>query len=223
MAATLNKTALSLRNVIASIFKPKYAELPVQKWFYNLVTNGTFDTDTSGWSASGATLAVVSNELEVTRVSDSSDAGYQIVSGLTIGKTYTISVDMKKGTFNAYFRLEKSFNGTDIFTSNVETSTSMVTHTYTWVATATSVSLACLVSGGNGTAYFDNISVREAMEIPSSATNIKVYENGLNLMQDAEYRDGYTLADDGFKKTITLDSTAAPETDEVLVEYYEKL
>lgn len=58
----------------------------------NLVTNGTFDTDLTGWTNSGVTATVVNGQMRL----DSTSSGggrYQVVS-VTIGKTYLLTADV---------------------------------------------------------------------------------------------------------------------------------
>ena len=69
----------------------------------DLVTNGGFGSDTTGWTASASSLASVAsgqsgNCLEVTNSGAASGSAYQDVTGLTVGETYKVSVYFKKGT-----------------------------------------------------------------------------------------------------------------------------
>ena len=69
----------------------------------DLVTNGGFDSDTTGWTAEASTLASVAsgqagNCLEVTNSGAASGSAYEDIAGLTIGETYKISIYFKKGT-----------------------------------------------------------------------------------------------------------------------------
>lgn len=58
-----------------------------------LVTNGTFDSDTAGWTVVGGTLSSVAGKLRVT--SGGSDNGAtQDVFGLEIGATYRLRATM---------------------------------------------------------------------------------------------------------------------------------
>lgn len=69
----------------------------------NLISNGGFDSDTTEWSNTGASLASIANGqagncLELTRVSGDTQDAYQTATGLTIGKLYKISAYVKSGT-----------------------------------------------------------------------------------------------------------------------------
>lgn len=69
----------------------------------DLVTNGGFGSDTSGWTAAASSLASVAsgqsgNCLEVTNSGASSGSAYQDIAGLTVDETYKLSAYFKKGT-----------------------------------------------------------------------------------------------------------------------------
>lgn len=69
----------------------------------DLVTNGGFGSDTSGWTAAASSLASVAsgqsgNCLEVTNSGAASGSAYQDIAGLTVDETYKLSVYFKKGT-----------------------------------------------------------------------------------------------------------------------------
>jgi hypothetical protein len=136
-------------------------DLPPAPLATNLVTNGTFDTDTSGWVGNGdAIYAVVSGELEVTRVT-LGDSVYQTVESLKAGSPYKMVALLKAGTQDAFLRVEETFGGTDLVDSGVITSTSGQMVTLEFTPTTDSVAISLIASGGAGTAYFDNISVIE--------------------------------------------------------------
>ncbi len=69
----------------------------------NLITNGTFTTNTTGWTAVDGSIAVVSGELEVTGSGGSYPRAQQTYN-LVVGKTYRISATARRGTAtgNAY-------------------------------------------------------------------------------------------------------------------------
>ena len=70
----------------------------------NQVTNGSFSSDTAGWTAVGTTtLASVSggqsaNCLQMLYVSGGVTAAYQALSGLSVGKLYRLTVFVKSGS-----------------------------------------------------------------------------------------------------------------------------
>ena len=64
-----------------------------------LVTNGTFGTDTTGWVAdANASLSVVSNALRVTANADGTAIATHTVTGLVVGKQYVLTFDFVEDT-----------------------------------------------------------------------------------------------------------------------------
>jgi hypothetical protein len=145
-----------------------------------LVTNGTFDTDTSGWTAGNATLSVVSNKLQI--VSDGAGIAFaeQTLSGLTVGQTYLLEAtgEITAGSSKAFVTL---YTGTGTFIANAISNVSAeTTGTLTFVATQTSmrVRLQLLTPTGAGdTGLFDNISVKLA-DADRSVNNKGLIVNG---------------------------------------------
>jgi len=138
-----------------------------------LVTNGTFDTDVSGWTVSAGLSATVSSG-QVTLTNDTGFTAYsekisQTVSGLIVGKTYVLSLNYISGTNRVRFTWSAPF--TQQY-SNTATSV-------TFVATATSgiiqVFLDAASLGNNAT--IDNISVKLA-DADRSVNNKGLIVNG---------------------------------------------
>ncbi len=63
----------------------------------NLVTNGTFGTNTTGWTSQDATLSVDSGRIKVLTTNTNYGSALQTVTGLTVGQRYTFQVDMFYG------------------------------------------------------------------------------------------------------------------------------
>jgi len=122
-----------------------------------LITNGTFDTDTSGWTAYSTTLTVSNNQLNFSIASGTGYVSQTITT--TIGETYVLSFygSNNSGTFNA--RLSGvSYAGIDIVDLGWYISTGY--HSYTFTATSTTTYVTFGVANGN--ADIDNVSVRLA-------------------------------------------------------------
>jgi hypothetical protein len=121
-----------------------------------LVTNGTFDTDTTGWSTAGGTVSLssVSGELEID--GDANTFALQNIS-LTAGKVYRLTGTARLGTHDGSVRV---YIGTSF---SVVTSTENTDVDIIYVATSSSANINLRLHDGvtGGTAYFDNISVRE--------------------------------------------------------------
>jgi trimeric autotransporter adhesin len=139
-----------------------------------LVTNGTFDTDTTGWSNTSATIASVSGELQVSNQTDSPSATNQAVSGLVVGKVYAVTATYSQtGTGGTAARV--SFFG--ILSENNSTSTP-VTKTIYATATQTTATLSLQSFGTSSTiSHFDNVSAKLA-DADRSVNNKGLIVNG---------------------------------------------
>jgi len=120
-----------------------------------LVVNGGFDTDASGWSTlNGATLAAVDGKLRLT--SQAANYGAAQTGVVTVvGKTYTLTLDIS-GTFSTSVQV----GGATVLASAIRSGAFRVS----FVAAATTTGITLLVNSGVGNSIeFDNISVREAI------------------------------------------------------------
>lgn len=132
-----------------------------------LLTNGTFDTDTSGWTISpNHTAAIVSGRLHL----EASLTGYTYQAIPTvIGKTYRVQVRAYYVSGAAFTGLRKadnaatSVNLVDIAHAGIAASGTLVTAYFT--ATAVTTYIICQVNNTN-VAEYDDISVKE---VPDSA------------------------------------------------------
>ncbi len=122
-----------------------------------LVTNGTFDTDISGWTDPNGVASWVSGVLSMTSVSGNPQV-YRAITGLTVGKRYFFSVD-RTGSNAVY-----------VSTTNVSGG-ALVTGPGTFVATATTLYVVLYVIGAGNTATFDNVSVKEVVADHSGKSN----------------------------------------------------
>jgi hypothetical protein len=128
-----------------------------------LVTNGTFDSNTSGWTEySGATLSLDAGRLKVTE--NSGDGQYGIYQTLTTeaGKKYVITFDIELGTTGTttFFIGDTDWGGSN------KTISADGTYSYTVTTNDTSSILYIHTLNANSGSYFlvDNISVRLAEE-----------------------------------------------------------
>jgi hypothetical protein len=118
-----------------------------------LVTNGTFDTDTTGWTAgNSATLASVAGELEITN-GNMGEATQSIT--VVVGRTYRVTATVIDGTASAGFDIGTPGDG-DEYGSFTAGSVSVDI-----VATDTTLILTAYVDSVTAaeTALFDDISV----------------------------------------------------------------
>lgn len=139
-----------------------------------LVTNGTFNTNTSGWTAeANVTLSVSSGTLVMTMsASHVSPFGcYQDVPTV-IGKRYRVTIQYVGATqYNYYQYWRLDVGGTTVITPNlnmsVATSENILFTTYTALFTATSITTRiriCDTYGGIAHyQQFDNVSMKEVV------------------------------------------------------------
>ena len=126
-----------------------------------LVTNGTFDSGTAGWSAAitGSTIAAVGGELVLTEGgSQNPSADYNF--GAIAGKTYKLTATIRKAGAATAVRITVNGGATILLESN---SSTPVTWSGTFISTGTGTlrlyAIAAASSSGQG--IFDNISVKE--------------------------------------------------------------
>ena len=123
-----------------------------------LVTNGTFDTDTSGWTGNfaGATLSVDSQRLKISVSGAASGYAYQEVPTVA-GKVYSLKVDKTDGTNTAWGVLVESTN----WVQGPSSTDADGSYEYYFVASDASTNVR-LYGYGDGThVFYDNVSVRE--------------------------------------------------------------
>lgn len=136
----------------------------------NLLTNGDFTTDTTGWTANGSSLASVSGELELTPNLSVNGFASQQVDNLVVGRSYiasfTVTVDAA-----SYSRL---YIGTTVTGNEVLSNLNLGvgTHSFSFVATATTHYFTIVVGGGTGqVTRFDNARLYEASSITFPAAS----------------------------------------------------
>jgi hypothetical protein len=130
-----------------------------------LVTNGTFDSGTAGWSAANsATIAVTSGVAQVTQTSSNLAAIRQSIT-TAVGRSYRVSCAIASQNGAGIVAIAQD-TGTFavIAQSAVVSSADQTTVTLTFVATATTTFVAARfnASGASGNTFtVDNISVKE--------------------------------------------------------------
>ena len=126
-----------------------------------LVTNGTFDSDVSGWTGtSGGSIAYSSGRAQVT-----SSSYYGAVQAITVevGKTYVLSFNAQAGTSNPRIRVGDASNPVKYVNQGIGAGPN--DHYYTIIATDnTTIRIFLSTSNASGTSFFDNVSVRLAEE-----------------------------------------------------------
>ncbi len=120
----------------------------------NLITNGTFDSATTGWTSDG-TITIDSNRLKVTNDAANYRSAYQDVT-VVVGKAYRVSADCIAGTSN-----NSNFHvGT---TSSSNALASAVTSPVVVKPTTTTMRVTLNVGSNTPghTALYDNVEARE--------------------------------------------------------------
>jgi hypothetical protein len=168
----------------------------------DLVINGTFDTDTVGWTATNASLASVSGELEITP--DPAVNGYASQSFSTaIGATYiaTVTVTSSASSF-ARLWIGTTATGGEIDQSTVN-NVGPGDYSIQFVATSTTTYISALVGGGTSeVTRFDNISVR-SVEFDRSVNNNALQVFG-NITKDPVDTGADLVAYSGFSSSNYL-------------------
>lgn len=175
-----------------------------------LVTNGTFTTDTSGWTASQltgsvATIAVASARLRVTNnAATGRGVAYQTVTTV-IGRTYVFSAvgyDGTSGAGNSGVRVGTSIGGYDNTSGNF-TDGVQLNLSFAATATTTYITLNNVVATANLYVEFDNISVKLA-EPDRSVKNKGLVING-SLAKTAVASGAGLVAYSGFSGSNYLE------------------
>ena len=145
------------------------------------VTNGTFNSDVSGWTTDTSTITYNSNNANIARNSGPASSGiYQEIT-LVPGKTYSVSMDVSAvngGTFVSLYLISDNGAGTsqEYRTAAAGTPNNII-GSYTALTASTRIAINA-TGNSSGTATIDNISVRLAE-------------------QDRSYNGPYQSRDDG--------------------------
>ena len=177
----------------------------------NKVTNGTFDTNTTGWIATGSSvLTAVGGELEVAFTA-ASNGGYQLISGLVIGRRYKVTGKYRAGTNSAEFFVAASNSTSPSYAVAVTSSATLTSFTLFFTAAESSQRIYARpqAAGAGATAYFDDIAFFELADLPiadrahSSGPSVRIGVNGSGTLTATAF-DGTT--------TRTVTTTAAYNT-----------
>ena len=153
----------------------------------NIVSNGHFDTNTTGWTVGTAdgTLVARDGELEIQRVSTNGTFCYQQIT-TEAGKRYTVSFETRSSTISQItkFQVGTSINGSELLDRIDTTSTDMVHQTASFTATGTTTYVT-LGSNYTANSFWNNIVVKQedaprdySADIKGSGTNKTFTPNG---------------------------------------------
>jgi len=151
----------------------------------NLITNGTFNSDTSNWtSANGSTLTQQNNgnpggNINVLSGASSNGYAYQTVTTV-VGKAYILSLDHYHVDGSAgYVNIGTSVGGSQNLYKTLGTASSWTRYTFTFVATGTSTTVG-VYSRPGGNVRYDNIDLRLADQDRSEEVQDKI-SNGVGF------------------------------------------
>ena len=125
-----------------------------------LVTNGTFDTDLSGWvtTSTNATNTVTWNSGAVDFVSDGSTSlGLNQYAVFTVGKLYQLKIDVTVNSGNVA-GIKVQYTGTD---SSIGVITATGSYTFNFIAGGVNLDIYRRTGGSATNVTIDNVSVKE--------------------------------------------------------------
>ena len=126
----------------------------------NLVTNGTFDTDTSGWgTGQGATLSIDANRLLITNGNFGFASQFITVA---LGKTYILTGAYTAGTATTA-RLVSYVGNQNGTSTQKDVGSGPFSMVFVGQGVSCPIGLQLLSGTAGQTGYFDNISVREVV------------------------------------------------------------
>ena len=154
-----------------------------------LVTNGTFDTDTAGWiTANGGTIAAVGGQLVVTNTTGGTYGAAVYAIPTIIGNTYDVSVDLIAKNPGGWAIISESAThyAPEVGTRIADNPAAGATYTGSFVAVGTTSYLHLLAQNPiNSTSTWDNISViagDATLELDNGATTMTyLFDNDIDL------------------------------------------
>ena len=182
------------------------------------VTNGTFDTVTTGWTLNQSTLSVVSAAMRITlNTSYTQGYAYQQISNATIiGRRYKVTYQIVaiNGGGDVQANMKVGDNSTFYNNSYVQTTPSVGTYTVYFTATGTGVNLApnCYSATKTaGSVDIDNISLVEVGEaILQGGSNIRPTANSTTAINIAQLDNTAFVVFDSTNKRMGVGAATAP-------------
>jgi hypothetical protein len=176
---------------------------PAKTFGSELVTNGTFDTD-SNWTATNSTISISNG---VCQVNPTATFGYLNSTSsfqTSVGKKYVYSFDCisRTGSGNVYLQIGTFQNGNNVTNQNIGDIEDNTSYNITFTATSTTSYLRIGFGGSGTSATIDNVSVKEVIDADfdftrgSSATRV----NELGLVQDVQLLSGELVQNGNFEQ-----------------------
>lgn len=152
-----------LKQTASVLSRPWFAPNPTAP---NLVTNGTFDTDTAGWSAAGdGTISSVGGRLRITQVAGGATA-FAVQAVVTeAGKRYTLCADLvvDAATGNCFVQAGTVSGSANLGNNNIQSNLARNFTSFVAAGNTTYVMLATSPAALAGEyVEFDNVEVRES-------------------------------------------------------------
>lgn len=158
------------------------------------VSNGTFTTDTAGWTAyGGATISVDTGRLKIVTPGAAS-CGASTPITCVIGKTYSVSIEYTYNNASSLFGISISAGGQTLGRKALGTTSG--TYKASFIATATTMYIVLYLSTGATAgqfSFFDNVSVKESAiqvttttgldNVANSASRLTAAGNDATIMQ----------------------------------------
>jgi hypothetical protein len=168
---------------------------PTETYGPELVTNGTFDTDTSGWTAASFSVGQINfTQSSGEALLESLSAGEGVVQALslTVGKAYTVSGTLRRtsGSGDGFLAILNNAESSTLAISGGVSSSSNTNVNFTFVATETNSKVYLRVSSSGTEVAFDNISVRELTRYP-----VSIQMNGRMTYADTGENNQITVLD----------------------------
>jgi len=131
-----------------------------------LVTNGTFDTDLSGWVAShGASTQEFDNGTIKLQHTGYNSYSRQYLTGLVVGTSYQVNFsvtnDTQGGGGGSFVGIWENNSDSSYIVRFTYTRGVVGSYTFTFTATSTASQIRLTKGGNTGVTNFDNISVKE--------------------------------------------------------------
>jgi hypothetical protein len=200
MTVYIEKPAVNLREELASL-RNQGGYQEQQFYFDGLVTNGTFDSDLSGWTLSASTPPTWNAAGTMQFNSDGStfsDADQSFST--TVGATYILSVEMVNVSGSTAVYIGTSQGSSQLLPSSIN---SIGVQTFTFTATTATTWLRFRDGSSAGNQQIDNIFIVEVdanddvvHRLPKGWKPKDVFEDGL-LQREGAAHD-YEVVYDGF-------------------------
>ena len=174
-----------------------------------LVPNGTFDTDITGWTGYNSTPTWDSVNQRLKIDASTEFDGAETSSGVSVSANtkYTLKLDIHLETAGGVRVQIRDSNNAGGYHPSVDFDTSG-THIVNFDSLSnTSVYIRLMTSGGNtGTAYFDNISIKEAVAVRDYSADIKGSGTNKNLTTNGDA--GVALVPSYYGSAMSFDGAA---------------